>query len=106
MSTVNEILKEALRDFREAQPPMLYQKFQDTSAKDVKSYILAMQASQDRVKALRDLARIRSFIVAFDTFQKTARLTDEQTACIWGPIRYILQVLTTPYLHLVPRAMD
>ena len=106
MSTVNEILDEALRDFREAQPPILYQKFRDTSARDVKNYILGMQASQDRVKALRDLARIRSFIIAFDTFQKTAQLTDEQTVCIWGPIKYILQVLTTLYLSLGCNGID
>lgn len=91
MSTANEILELSLREFKESQA-IPYSKFENTKCEDVKRYILAMQDSQDRLKALRNFARIGSFVKAFEIFERTARLTSDQATCIWGPIKYILQV--------------
>lgn len=94
MDTADEILEKSLNDFRELQPPELFAKFQETTLEDVKRHILATQASQDRLKSMMDFSRIRSFIVTFHGFQEAARLTSDQIACIWGPVKYILHVCT------------
>ena len=99
MATENQILEESLYEFKESHS-FLYSKFQDIKCEDVKRYILAMQDSQDRLKALRNFSRIGPSIEAFETFGQIARLTGAQAACIWGPIKYILQV-PLPHVYTV-----
>lgn len=94
MFTAEEILEEALRDFREDQPSGRFAKFQTTRLDDVKRQILRTQASQERLKTMVGWSRMESFIVTFHGFQMAAQLTSDQAACIWGPVKYALQVRT------------
>ncbi|KAI0914790.1 hypothetical protein F4823DRAFT_192149 [Ustulina deusta] len=90
---VDEVLKSSLTDFRELQPPDLFEKFQQTRLHDLKLKILEIQTSQERRKSMTDFSRILSFIRAFNGFAETFRLTSEQTACVWGPVKYVLHVV-------------
>ncbi|KAK5636190.1 hypothetical protein RRF57_011902 [Xylaria bambusicola] len=92
MYSAADVIKSSLDQFRELQPPGLFEKFLQTRLHDLKIKILEIQTSQDRRKSLTDLSRIISFIVAFDGFAETFRLTPEQTACVWGSVKYVLHV--------------
>lgn len=92
MLSAEEVIKSSLAEFREFQPPGLFEKFLQTRLRDLKHKILEIQTSQERRKSMTDFTRIISFIVAFDGFAETFRLTPEQTACVWGPVKYVLHV--------------
>ncbi|KAI1757159.1 hypothetical protein F4782DRAFT_537465 [Xylaria castorea] len=86
-------MEQSLDKFRDQQPHGLFEKFQQTQLHDLKIKILEIQTSQERRKSMTDFPRIVSFIAAFEGFVETFRLTSEQTACIWGPVKYILHAL-------------
>ncbi|KAI3328988.1 hypothetical protein HD806DRAFT_268528 [Xylariaceae sp. AK1471] len=92
MYTTKEVLESSLAEFKELQSPGLFEKFRQTELRDLKLKILEIQTSQERQKSMTDFSRILSFIVAFDGFAETFGLTQEQTACIWGPVKYVLHV--------------
>ncbi|KAI1368069.1 hypothetical protein F5Y08DRAFT_21916 [Xylaria arbuscula] len=94
MPSAEEVMKSSLAEFsRELQPPSLFEKFLQTRLHDLKLKILEIQTSQERRKSMTDFSRIKSFIRAFDGFAETFCLTSEQTACVWGPVKYVLHVV-------------
>ncbi|KAI8949690.1 hypothetical protein F4801DRAFT_590960 [Xylaria longipes] len=93
MDSANKILERSKDSFREQQPHGLFEKFQQTQLHDLKIKILEIQTSQERRKSMTDFPRIISFIAAFEGFVETFCLTSEQTACIWGPVKYVLHVV-------------
>jgi hypothetical protein len=92
MPSANEVLESSFIDFKERQPPGLFEKFQETGLLDVQVKILDIQMSQERQKSLTDFSRTVLFINAFREFAETFRLTRQQTACVWGPLKYVLHV--------------
>ncbi|TGJ80954.1 hypothetical protein E0Z10_g7822 [Xylaria hypoxylon] len=88
----DKVLESSVAEFKKLQLPELFEKFKVTKLDDLKSKILEIQTSQERRKSMTDFSRILSFIRAFDSFAETFRLTSEQTACVWGPMKYILHV--------------
>ncbi|KAI0450908.1 hypothetical protein F5B21DRAFT_489170 [Xylaria acuta] len=93
MDSANKILERSFDSFKDQQPHGLFEKFQQTQLHDLKIKILEIQTSQERRKSMTDFPRIVSFIVAFEGFVETFRLTPAQTACIWGPVKYVLHVV-------------
>ncbi|KAI0466404.1 hypothetical protein F4859DRAFT_507364 [Xylaria cf. heliscus] len=93
MDSATKILGQSLDNFKEKQPHGLFEKFQQTGVHDLKVKILEIQTSQQRHKSMRDFTRILLFITAFEGFVETFRLSSEQTACIWGPVKYVLHVV-------------
>ncbi|KAI0538257.1 hypothetical protein GGR58DRAFT_312250 [Xylaria digitata] len=89
----DKLLESSLTEFREQLKPELFEKFQQTKLNDLKSKILEIQTSQERRKSMTDFSRIISFIVAFNSFAETFCLTAQQTACVWGPVKYVLHVV-------------
>jgi hypothetical protein len=94
MYLADKVLETEFDKFRELQPPELFAIFQQTELEHLQRKILDIQTSQERRKSMIDFSRIISFIKAFQGFAATFRLTPEQTACIWGPVKYVLQVST------------
>ncbi|KAB5535360.1 hypothetical protein GE09DRAFT_358884 [Coniochaeta sp. 2T2.1] len=100
MRTPEEILQTSLAHFKEtlSQHQVLeYQleKFTDTTAKDVKVDILQIQHAREQDKSLMNLARLESFIHAYEQFDDVCQAMElenpELSSFIWGPPRFILQ---------------
>ncbi|RWA12444.1 hypothetical protein EKO27_g2634 [Xylaria grammica] len=92
-AVAKQVLDSSIAEFISELQPGLFEKFQQTKLDELKHKILEIQTSQERRKSMTDFSRILYFIEAFNSFVETFRLTSEQIACIWGPMKYVLHVV-------------
>lgn len=91
-----DIVREAMKDFRSQLEPGQLDSFRAASEMKVKIYILKTQNNQEGVKAMMDCSRIRLFLDAMSQFDEICITTNmgvqDMSAFIWGPSTYAFQV--------------
>jgi hypothetical protein len=96
MSSATDAIDVALSDFRRRLTSKEHAEFQATTLKDVRETIVRIQNDQDNTKSMRNMARIHSFLEAMQQFSKTIEVflnVSNVVAFVWGPIKFLLQVL-------------
>jgi hypothetical protein len=95
MSNPAAAIDEALSKFRARLTVKEQADFQSTTLKDVRETIAQIQIDQDNRKAMRDMARIQSFLEAMEQLTGVIEVflnVSNFVAFIWGPIKFLLQV--------------
>ncbi|KAL9075640.1 MAG: hypothetical protein Q9157_003927 [Trypethelium eluteriae] len=107
MTQTQSAFESALADFEKDLKPEEKQSFQYTKIEDVKLAILEMQKDQERTNTMRNLNRIQPFLMAMEEFSRIIEvfLNASPFVCyIWGPLKFLLQVRSSPYLILRMRS--
>lgn len=96
MTSLEDSFRTTLSSFKKRLKPKEQDDFQFATLEDVRLEIVRIQAEQASQKEMMNMPRIQSFLEAMDQFGKVIEVflnTSEFVAFIWGPMKFVLQVL-------------
>jgi hypothetical protein len=97
MSSPKDMFDNVLKEFKERVREEELQKLKTTNIGALKKELKKIQDEQKKSKSLRNLRRIQCFVEAVQQLLQVIDLflnTSEIACLVWGPVKFLLQVLT------------
>ena len=96
MSTVRGSFETILADFKKNLTAGERQDFQFVTLNDVRETALRIQKDQESLKTMMNMTRLESFLEAMNQFGRVVEVFGNANifvAFVWGPMKFILQVI-------------
>jgi hypothetical protein len=101
MSVSGGLFEAILADFKENLTAKERQDFEFVTLNDVRETALRIQKDQEHLKTMMNMARLESFFEAMNQFGEVLGVFGNASifvAFVWGPLKFILQVIKSGYL--------